>query len=92
MSGLADFPGSISKLLGSMTLDLKGKILTSSGDLLENKSTAEQIYHILQDINGMVKISGKNDPFKRFTVMFQDYSFVVTIQNDTIFIVKKKVN
>jgi len=78
--------------LGAMTLDLEGGILSSTGELADDKRVANSIYRILQDTNGLVKgPSGKPDLFKRLAVTFQQFSFYITISNNNIQIIKQKV-
>jgi len=74
---------------GSLVLDHVGTILSSSGDLENNKQAAKIIYHMLQDTN-FITSSQKGANFKRLTVAFDSYAYLATIGSDNkIYIIKK---
>jgi len=76
--------------IGSLSLDLQGHILASSGDLQDDQKTAATLYLMLQDTNAIIKASGKTDYFKRLIVSFPNFSFLVTIIGTTVHVLKKK--
>lgn len=76
--------------VGTLKLNLDGSVVSSSGDLAEDPDLPNIIVSLLQDVNAIVKNSGKESPFKRLTVAFSQSSFVVTIANGKIYVVKKK--
>jgi len=76
--------------IGTLSLDLDGKILKSSGEWDSDNKAAQILFQMLQDTNSLVKCSGKTDPFKRLTVVFQNHSFVVTITNNSVIHVLKR--
>jgi hypothetical protein len=79
------------KQLGSMVLDSNsGAIIQSSGDLSGDTKTAMLFYHMLQDTNAVLARMNK-DPFRRLTISFQQYYYVVTIVGDKIYVMKKSV-
>merc|ERR1712108_110023 len=56
--------------VGTLKLNLDGSVVSSSGDLADDPDLPNIIVGLLQDVNAIVKNSGKESPFKRLTVAF----------------------
>lgn len=85
----------VPNLLGTMILDHKGQLVSSSGELsneLEAENVSKSFFRILQDTESLISINEKNDSFKRLTVSFEKYCFQVILSKDRIFIVKKRTD
>jgi len=76
--------------VGGLILNLDGTIVASSVELTNDLKTASIIYNILLDANGAISAGENKDPFKRLTVAFQKASFVVSVSNNKVYIVKRK--
>ncbi len=69
---------------GTAVLDVDGNVLSSSGELAQRPDILLNIYNILLE-------SGKclqNEPLKRVTISYSDYSYLATIGKGQIYIVK----
>ncbi|KJE97730.1 hypothetical protein CAOG_07834 [Capsaspora owczarzaki ATCC 30864] len=79
----------IPNLTGSLTLDLNGAVVSSTGDLADNASeTASTIHNLLRDTRGVLTTGDKTEPFKRLSLVFEKFQYVVTIAHSHIFVVK----
>eukprot|EP00695_Tsukubamonas_globosa_P001236 TRINITY_DN218_c0_g1_i4.p1 TRINITY_DN218_c0_g1~~TRINITY_DN218_c0_g1_i4.p1 ORF type:complete len:121 (+),score=45.27 TRINITY_DN218_c0_g1_i4:53-364(+) len=85
ISMLKSIPGQT----GSAILDITGEVLSSSGELEDNADALSQLYLSLQDVRGLMNVMDPTDKFKRFSVAFDTFSYVVTISGGKIFVVKK---
>jgi hypothetical protein len=72
--------------IGTATLDFDGKIIKSSGDLEMNKDesniTIGTLYNILKDSSKL-----KNE-IKKITVSYNDFNYVLSMNEKNIFIAK----
>jgi hypothetical protein len=50
---------------------------------------AALFFNILQDASAVIAAVGKEDPFKRLSINCGQFVYVVTVANETIFVVKK---
>jgi hypothetical protein len=76
--------------VGVLVLKLDGSVLSASGELAEDSSLPQTFVGLLQDANSLIKTSGKESPFKRLTVAFSNASYVLTVAQNKIYVVKKK--
>eukprot|EP00275_Glaucocystis_incrassata_P001595 EC123428.1.p1 GENE.EC123428.1~~EC123428.1.p1 ORF type:complete len:110 (+),score=13.00 EC123428.1:174-503(+) len=86
--GLEDIPG----VLGLLTLDLSGHVLSASGELsgAVTEPVADCIFRLLEDVAHVLATSEgpANDSFRRLTVALQDHQYVISIANKKIYAAK----
>lgn len=61
----------------------------SDGELENDEKVAALFFNILQDASAVIAAVGKEDPFKRLSINCGQFVYVVTVANETIFVVKK---
>lgn len=82
-----DVPGKV----GSLVLNMQGKLLKSDGELeAEAEKHAALFFNMLQDASAVLgAVGSKDDPFKRLSINCGSFVYVVTVANETIYVVKK---
>eukprot|EP01104_Vermistella_antarctica_P018655 TRINITY_DN6998_c0_g1_i1.p1 TRINITY_DN6998_c0_g1~~TRINITY_DN6998_c0_g1_i1.p1 ORF type:complete len:111 (-),score=6.87 TRINITY_DN6998_c0_g1_i1:210-497(-) len=88
-SGLEDIPNQT----GSLVLGLNGSVQTASGEFEGNgEHVGRVVVNLLQDANSLIQNStakaGASDPFKRLTVTFTSFSYVIALTDSAIYVVK----
>jgi hypothetical protein len=65
--------------------------LQSDGELeADAEKNASLFFNMLQDASAVLgAVGSKDDPFKRLSINCGSFVYVVTVANDTIYIVKK---
>ena len=76
----------VSGQLGTALLDNDGKIIKSTGELATEDAKAHclAVYRMLQDTAKVLE----GEPMKRISISFSDFSFVATLSERNIYIVK----
>mmetsp|Transcript_33960 Transcript_33960/g.32397 ORF Transcript_33960/g.32397 Transcript_33960/m.32397 type:complete len:87 (+) Transcript_33960:91-351(+) len=74
---------SVTRQTGTAILDFDGRVLKSSGDLeMNSDDSLATLYNILKD-----SLKLKND-IKKVTVLYNDFNYVLSMNEKNVFIVK----
>lgn len=81
---------SVSGQTGTLVLDNQGQVLSATGELrgTSGEIAAETIYSMLQDSSSVLDTQQKEE-LERMTITFPTYDFVVTLDTDQIYVVKR---
>lgn len=81
---------SVSGQTGTLVLDNQGQVLSATGELrgTSGEIAAETIYSMLQDSSSVLDMQQKEE-LERMTITFPTYDFVVTLDTDQIYVVKR---
>lgn len=82
----------IPDLLGSLVINENGAVISSSGELQNDEVTANKIMSMIQVCNRSDLSTDSNQQFKRMTVMFDGFMYVVTLSSRRVYIIKKAYN
>ncbi|KAK3517978.1 hypothetical protein QTP70_029099 [Hemibagrus guttatus] len=85
--GLERIPGQ----LGYLVISEDG-VLASSGELENDERTAGVIMQMVRTACRFRLYGAAEPPFKRMSVMFEDYAYAVTISGQKVFVVKRQNN
>ncbi|KAL6045333.1 hypothetical protein QOT17_000185 [Balamuthia mandrillaris] len=77
--------------VGTLTMDLSGSVLHSSGELASDDEAPKILYRMLQDSNALITSAGEENSFKRLTITNSKHCFVVVVSKDRVLAVKKKL-
>lgn len=77
-------PGSV----GYQILNEEGAILSSSGQLEYDETTANRIFKFLHTAC-KIPLSEKKDYWKRIMVLWDDFMYVITVSNRKIYVCKR---
>ncbi|XP_072035244.1 ragulator complex protein LAMTOR4-like [Amphiura filiformis] len=76
--------------VGYLIINEDGAVMSSSGELENDERTASVIMSMV-NLACKVKINpDKPDTFKRLSVVFEDFMYVVTISSHKIYVCKRK--
>ncbi|CAI5745660.1 unnamed protein product [Peronospora destructor] len=77
---------------GTLVLDIQGQVLSATGELRGNSGevAAETIYSMLQDTSCVLDTSQKEE-LRRMTINFPTYDYVVTLDAEQIYVIKRSI-
>ncbi|KAG6615016.1 ragulator complex protein LAMTOR4-like [Phytophthora cinnamomi] len=80
----------VSGQTGTLVLDIQGQVLSATGELrgTSGEITAETIYSMLQDSGSVLDTSHKEE-LRRMTITFPTYDYVVTLDAEQVYVVKR---
>ncbi|XP_002736166.1 ragulator complex protein LAMTOR4-like [Saccoglossus kowalevskii] len=76
--------------LGYLVIHEDGAVIASSGELENDEKTAGIIMNMVHMASRVQLSPDRNDPFKRLSVVFDTYMFVITISNHKVYVCKRK--
>ncbi|XP_015921181.1 ragulator complex protein LAMTOR4 [Parasteatoda tepidariorum] len=75
--------------VGSIVMNEEGGIISSSGDLENNENVASIFHQMVKGADKTVlSLSDKADGFKKLSVNYEDFSYVVAVSNKKIHVSK----
>ncbi|XP_063428158.1 ragulator complex protein LAMTOR4-like [Mytilus edulis] len=75
---------------GYLVLTDDGAVLSSGGDLQNAESIAEKVLKLVHTANRIQVTSDKRDTFKRISVVWESYMYVITVSNQKIYVSKRQ--
>ncbi|XP_077987612.1 ragulator complex protein LAMTOR4-like [Glandiceps talaboti] len=78
--------------LGYLVINEEGAVMASSGELENDEKTAEIIMRMVNMASRVQLTPERSEPFKRLSVVFDSYMYVVTIANHKVYVCKRKYN
>ena len=75
---------SVANQIGTAILDNEGNMLSCTGEMQGRPEICRYIYNILLETGKCLQ----QEPLKRLTISYADYSYLATIGKDQIYIVK----
>ncbi|ESO98878.1 hypothetical protein LOTGIDRAFT_203685 [Lottia gigantea] len=76
--------------LGYLVLTDDGAVVSSGGDLENDESLANKLCKMVHTAVGIPVTSDRRDTFKRLSVIWDDFMYIVTVSNQKIYVCKKK--
>ncbi|TDH71190.1 hypothetical protein CCR75_002709 [Bremia lactucae] len=75
---------------GTLVLDIQGQVLSATGELRGTlgEYAAETIYSMLQDSNCVLDAS-QTEELQRMTITFPKYNYVVSLDAEQVYVVKR---
>jgi hypothetical protein len=80
--------------LGHMTLNEEGAVVSSGGDMSNDEKMAEKLVALVRT---MMRLHANDDRlktsnFKRLSVVWEDFMYVITVSNHKIYAFKRRTN
>ncbi|XP_070538587.1 ragulator complex protein LAMTOR4-like [Ptychodera flava] len=76
--------------LGYLVINEEGAVMASSGELENDEKMAGVIMNMVHLASKVQLTPEKSDPFKRLSVVYDTYMYVVTISNHKVYVCKRK--
>ena len=76
--------------LGYLVLNDDGAVLGSGGDLQNAESIAEKIIKLAYTVSRIQVTSDRKDTFKRISVIWDNFMYVITVSNQKIYVSKRQ--
>jgi len=80
--------------LGHMTLNEEGAVVSSGGDMSNDEELADKLTSLVRTTMRLYANDErlKTSPFKRLSVIWEDFMYVITVSNHKIYAFKRRTN
>jgi len=83
---------SMDAALGHMTLNEEGAVISSGGDMSNDEQMAEKLTNLVRTTIRLLTNDErlKTSPFRRLSVIWDDFMYVITVSNHKIYAFKRR--
>ncbi|XP_050418318.1 ragulator complex protein LAMTOR4 [Patella vulgata] len=75
---------------GYLVLTQDGAVISSGGELENDEETANKISRLVHTATGIPVTTDRRDSFKRISIIWDDFMYVISVSSQKIFVAKRK--